>query len=333
MIMKKYQVKILQAALVICLTLGTGIGYPSQVLAGDGGMIAEENKFVVEDHEVIEETEIPLYAKPETGHVRTPHASGTVTYGNGKVTVDASNISQGYVMVKYSGGAGKIKVQITKDAVTYTYDLNARDAYEVFPFSEGDGTYTLKVFEHVSGNQYAQAFSQTLSVAMPDPFAPFLTPNQYVNFSEGSAAVQAGTQAAAGTADEIGVVTGIYNYVIGNITYDNEKAATVQSGYLPNVDQVLAERKGICFDYASLMATMLRSQDIPTKLVIGYTGGLYHAWINVYIESVGWIDNCIYFDGQNWSLMDPTFASSGGNDENIRRYIGNGANYQAKYSY
>ncbi|MGN0158731.1 MAG: transglutaminase family protein [Brotaphodocola sp.] len=267
------------------------------------------------------------------GSVRTPQASGMVTYGNSRVTIDASNIGQGYVMVKYNGSAGKIKVQITKQDVVYTYDLNARDDYEVFPFSEGDGTYTVKVFEHVSGNQYAQAFSQSLSVTMPDPFAPFLTPNQYVNFKDGSAAVETGEQVAAGAVNQISVLTSIYNYVIGNISYDKEKAETVQSGYLPDVDQILAVKKGICFDYASLMAAMLRSQDIPAKLVIGYTGGLYHAWINVYIEDVGWIDNCIYFDGQNWSLMDPTFASSGGNNDNVRQYIGNGANYQAKYSY
>lgn len=37
---------------------------------------------------------------------------------------------------------------------------------------------------------------------------------------------------------------------------------------------------------------------------------VYHAWINVYSEEEGWIDAAIYFDGQEWKLMDPTFASS-----------------------
>lgn len=331
--------KKVQAAFLLALTLGIGIvsretaEAESPVIVAGAAIEEEAAAGALEETVCIEDEAVPLYDKPAAGHVRTPQASGIVTYGNSRVVIDASNTSQGYIMVKYNGGADRIKIQVTKNSVTYTYDLNARNAYEVFPFSEGDGTYTVKVFEHVSGNQYAQAFSQSLSVSMPDPFAPFLTPNQYVNFAEGSAAVQAGIQAASNAADQIGVVSNIYNYVIGNISYDNEKASAVQSGYLPDVDQVLAEKKGICFDYAALMATMLRTQDIPTKLVIGYTGGLYHAWINVYIESVGWIDNCIYFDGQNWSLMDPTFASSGGDNESIRQYIGNGTNYQAKYSY
>ncbi len=275
----------------------------------------------------------PMTLTAEAANVRVPTASGTTTYENGKVLVDASNISQGYVMIRYSGGKERIKVQITKGAVTYTYDLNARDAYEVFPFSEGDGTYSVKVFENVSGNQYAQIFSKDLSVSMADQFLPFLYPNQYVNFSEGNAAVQKGAEVAAGAADEIGIVTNVFHFVVDNLTYDVAKAQSVQSGYLPNIDAVLAARTGICFDYAALMTAMLRTQNIPTKLVVGYTGSAYHAWVNVYITNVGWVDNAIYFDGQQWSLMDPTFMSSGGKSEQIRKYIGNASNYQAKYSY
>ena len=264
--------------------------------------------------------------------MRTPEASGSVTYSNGNAVIDASNASQGYVMVKYTGGTSRIKVRITK-GTDYTYDLNASGNYEVFPLTEGSGTYTVKVFQQVQGTSYAQVMSQDISVSLADEFAPFLTPNQYVNFSNGSAAVNKGAELAASAADAIGVVTNVYNYVINNITYDTAKAASVQSGYLPNVDQVLAQKTGICFDYAALMTAMLRSQDIPTKLVIGYSGGLYHAWVNVYIDNIGWVDNFIYFDGHNWSLMDPTFASSGGQSESIRQYIGNGSNYQAKYTY
>ena len=71
---------------------------------------------------------------------------------------------------------------------------------------------------------------------------------------------------------------------------------------------------------------MLRSQDIPTKLVVGYT-------VDVYIKEMGWVDNFIYFDGVSWKLMDPTFASSGGNTDAVKQYIGDGANYRSKYSY
>ena len=39
------------------------------------------------------------------------------------------------------------------------------------------------------------------------------------------------------------------------------------------------------------------------------------------------------FDGHDWKLMDPTFASSGKQSREIMQYIGNGSNYKAKYSY
>ena len=106
----------------------------------------------------IEEDGVPLSA-------RMPSASGAVTFSGGGATIDASNTSNGYLMVKYSGGNQRIKVQITK-GTTYTYDLNARDAFEVYPFTEGSGSYSVKVFENVSGNQYAQLLSQTVSVSL-----------------------------------------------------------------------------------------------------------------------------------------------------------------------
>lgn len=297
------------------------IALQAQEDVGSGGLVT------------IDEEAVPLYSKPAKSHVLAPEAPGAATHTNSVATLDFSNAAQGYCMIKYTGDNPKIKVQITKGSVQYTYDLNARNAYEVFPFSEGNGTYSIKVFEQVSGNQYSQALSKDVPVSLANQYLPFLYPNQYVNFNAQSAVVQTGAQVAAGASDEIGVVTAVYNYVVDNFTYDTARAASVQSGYLPNVDQVLASKKGICFDYAAVMTAMLRSQDIPTKLVVGYTGSLYHAWVNVYVEGVGWVDNFIYFDGVNWKLMDPTMASSAKNSEDIKKYIGDGANYKSKYSY
>ena len=60
------------------------------------------------------------------------------------------------------------------------------------------------------------------------------------------------------------------------------------------------------------MCTMLRTQGIPCKLNIGYANDIYHAWISVYLKSIGWVDNLIQFDGENWSMMEPTMSSTGG---------------------
>jgi transglutaminase-like putative cysteine protease len=159
-----------------------------------------------------------------------------------------------------------------------------------------------------------------------------LYPNAYVNFNASSKAVQKGQELATGANTDLEVVQNVYHYVIQNITYDHEKAATVQSGYIPVVDNTLATGTGICFDYASLMGSMLRSQGIPTRLEIGYAGTEYHAWISVYVPDVGWVDDIIQFDGTKWTLMDPTLASYA-NAKIVKKYLEDSTYYQLKYKY
>lgn len=269
-----------------------------------------------------------LLSVPSLAQVRTPQASGTTVFSNGSAVIDASNASQGYVMVKYSGGTSRIKVRISK-GTEYTYDLNTAGNYEVFPLTEGSGTYTIKVFQQVQGTSYAQVMSQTVTANIADSQSPFLYPNQFCNFNANSAVVAKAAELTGGISDPLAKVQAVYRYVIDHISYDYQKAASVQSGYLPVPDATLASGKGICFDYAAVMTSMLRSQDIPTKLVIGYTGGTYHAWVSVYLSGQGWVDNIIYFDGTNWRYMDPTFASSGKGDAAVSNYISN----QAKFTY
>ena len=261
--------------------------------------------------------------------------SGVTVYKNDKAAVDASNLGEGFLSVKYTGGKTvKIKVQITKTGgTTYTYNLNNAGNFETFPVTEGDGDYTVKVFENTTGDKYATAYSTTVSVKLRDQFLPFLYTNQYVNFTSESKVVAKAAELTKGKTDDLAKVTEIYHYAVNNITYDYELAKTVQSGYLPDVDAVMAKGKGICFDYAAVMSAMLRSQGIPCKLVVGYAGKTYHAWINVYIAGTGWVDNLIQFDGKTWSLMDPTFMSSGKGDAKVAQYVGDGTNYAQKYAY
>ena len=65
-----------------------------------------------------------------------------------------------------------------------------------------------------------------------------------------------GAQLAEGAATDLDVVDAIYNYVVSHITYDYDKAASVQSGYLPDADEILSCGAGICFDYADVMAVI-----------------------------------------------------------------------------
>ena len=265
-----------------------------------------------------------------------PSAPGTAVAKNASAVIDYSNAKDGYVMVKWTGGDVKVAVQVTgpNNPEKYTYYPRTDGNYDVLPLSDGNGTYKFVVCKNVSGTKYAQALSASITVKLDDSLAPFLRPNQYVNYSENSEAVKKGQGLVKDAKDELGKVKAVYNWVVTNLSYDYDKAKTVKSGYLPDVDKVMREKKGICFDYAALMSSMLRSQGVPVKLVVGYTStGEYHAWINVWSEESGWMDSVIYFDGKTWKLMDPTFASSGKQSQSIMEYIGNTENYKERFAY
>lgn len=271
--------------------------------------------------------------RDSTPRVLTPSADGVTVYQNDFASIDASNTSQGYVMVKYNGTNEKVKLQITcPDQSCYTYLISDRGAYDTFPLTAGNGSYALQVLENVAGDTYTVSLAQSINVSIEDEFLPFLYPNQYVNFHTDSKAVSKGSDLAKDTYSDLDVVQNIYNYVIKNISYDTAKAQNVSYGYVPDIDDTLSSKKGICFDYAALMTSMLRSQNIPTKLEVGYSGDAYHAWISTYIDDKGWVDDIIQFNGDSWQIMDPTLAAT--NDSAaVKKYVGDGSHYVVKYTY
>lgn len=230
-----------------------------------------------------------------------PEASGVQVFEQDQITLDYSNLDEGYVMVKSGRKGAKLKIRIEKGDLTYTYDLPADEEYRTFILSEGSGTYRLRLLEQVEGTTYSILFQKELDVTLANEFRPFLYPNQYVNFDSDSEAVRWAYAACeqAGANDESAVQNVLFQYVAKNISYDDQKAKDAQegrlTGYLPDVDETLRSKKGICFDYSALLATMLRSKGIPTKLVTGYLSpdDIYHAW------------NMAYIDGE-WIFMDST---------------------------
>ena len=281
-------------------------------------------------------TEPPTTAPEQQGGIPnqvTVEASGVHVKSSDRAEIDYSNTKDGYVMVRYTASTDKkLKAQVKGPSTTYTYNLTP-EKWAAFPLSDENGTYKITIYQNTSGSKYAAVLSLTVDVEMTDEFAPFLRSNQYVDFDAAPNTVAKATQLTAGITDPLKKVEKVYDFVVGGLTYDKELASTVVSGYLPELDKVLEKKKGICFDYAALMAGMLRSQGIPTKLVVGYAGEVYHAWISVWSETDGWVDGVIYFDGTSWQRMDPTFASSGGSGSDILDYIGNGSNYAPKYFY
>ena len=297
-----------------------GLYLPGQVLAAEN---------VVLEDEAVALAQSPAALSQSTSAV----ASGVLVRQNDLAAIDYSNTSDGYVMVSYTQPTDlRLKAQVKGPGTTYTYNLKAQE-WAIFPLSDGNGTYRITIYKNVTGSSYATVLSMQLQVELNNEFAPFLHSNQYVDYDHASGTVELAETLIGNIADPLKKVEVIYDYVVRELTYDRELAATVKSGYLPVLDQVLEKKSGICFDYAALMTGMLRSQGVPCKLVVGFAGSAYHAWISVWSEENGWVDGVIYFDGHSWQRMDPTFASSGQQSRAIMDYIGDGKNYSAKYFY
>jgi transglutaminase-like putative cysteine protease len=64
------------------------------------------------------------------------------------------------------------------------------------------------------------------------------------------------------------------------------------------IDHALAEGRGVCQDFAHIMIAVARGWGVPARYVSGYlftdehdrsTSGATHAWIEVFLPSLGWI--------------------------------------------
>lgn len=250
--------------------------------------------------------------------------------------LDQIQLDRGVVEVRYTGNPGtKLKVQITrKDGVNYNYDLNSAGDWERFPLTQGDGPYTVALLEHIEGDRYNIRDTYDLELALTDPTAPFLLPNQIVNYADGPALALAAGLTASQNTDAQKVAT-LFDYVVDHVTYDYEKSAIAGPGYLPDVEETLASGKGICFDYAALLCAMVRSQGIPCRLVTGYTddGTLYHAWVEVLCQNSCVVDEAIPITAGVWSRLDPTFVSSGERSGHILEFVTLDENYETLYIY
>lgn len=273
--------------------------------------------------------EPPVYSP---ARVLTPEAPGKKTLGNSPLILDISNQDQGYLTAESDSDDSRMNIQLTAPSgVVYSYFLEP-DEQTVLPFSEGSGEYLITCYQQIDGNQYAALYTETLTIKLQNEFLPFLYPNQYVDFSSKSKACKLAASLVKEDMTDIDILKTFYAYVTSHISYDYDKADSVEAGYLPDIDDTLSTGTGICFDYAALTTAMLRSQDIPCKLQIGYSGDVKHAWIDVYIRGSGWVTKAVSFDGDTWKLMDPTFDANSDGDEAIQEYIGDESNYTVQFT-
>jgi len=241
--------------------------------------------------------------------------SGTTALAASTIDIDSDNSEEGYISVKFNTGSQKkIKLLIQSGDTKYYYNLSNGESYVNFPLQMGNGTYKVAIYENTSGTKYKKLKSTSFKVELESEYKVYLNSIQEIDFDDEDGAVLLAEQMKVAATLEKRTLTGdltaeltdaelvelYYAYVVENIMYDYDKINNLEYNYLPDNDITLIEGSGICYDYSSLLASMLRSQGVPTKLIKGYTTwtSVYHAWNEIYLESEG-----------RWVIVDTTYDS------------------------
>ena len=212
-----------------------------------------------------------------------PGPTGQMLTG-GRLCVDAGNAQEGYFLANVPGGCSRrLKLQVTMQDHSLTYDLNQQGITEVFPFQMGSGEYVISLFENIAGRKYAHAGTVKVAVRLRREDAAFLYPNQYINYRPDSTVIAEAEHLCEGLTNRE-AYEAVCQYMASGFAYDYVRALTVQAGALPDIDRCMGTRMGICQDLAAVTVAMLRSRGIPARLVIGYAGDRYHAWTLADIE-------------------------------------------------
>ncbi|RAV17329.1 transglutaminase-like domain-containing protein [Paenibacillus contaminans] len=234
-----------------------------------------------------------------------------------KAAVDKDLLDQGIVTVDYAiGKNAKAIVRVVKGKVHYDYNLVEGAQY---PLQLGDGKYTILIAEAVGGTKYKVVAQEEVVLEMEDANAVFLQTIPPIDWNEETLAVVKAAELTEDLETDEEKLAAIYQYITETIEYDYELAATVEPGYIPNLDEVFEAEKGICYDYAATFAAMARSVGLPTKLVMGYQmddPDTYHAWNEVYLEET-----------DEWVTIDTTYDAAAVQNGEAAEMIKDAADY------
>lgn len=222
--------------------------------------------------------------------VSSLHANATAEF------LDASLASKGVIGIEYLNNEGsRFKVVVSKESKKYYYDYSGLGK-EHFPLQSGNGKYEISILENLYGTTYKLVRTKSIEVNLSTENIVYLQSVQNVSWKSDMSAIYKAAELTEGLKLTSEKVEAVYNYIVTKIDYDYEKINQLDNLYVPDIETVFKAGKGICYDYASLFASMLRSQGIPAKLIKGCSANVngYHAW------------NEVFLDGK-WMIIDTTY--------------------------
>lgn len=178
----------------------------------------------------------------------------------------------------------RYKIMLQKDEKKYYYDLISEAVR--LPLQMGEGTYTIAILKHEYGITYSYDYETTFDVKSIKEEQLYLNSIVNIDWNEENDSISFLEQLLENNMSDTLKVEMIHEYLAESLSYDSDKYSAIEGAYLPDIDDIFESKSGICYDFSSLLASLLRSEGIQTKLVMGYRAdtSVYHAWNEVYLN-------------------------------------------------
>lgn len=243
-----------------------------------------------------------------------------------------------FIEIRYDEPKGNYQVYIVKEQQAFGVEIYADNSTYKIPLAYGEGKYTVFLVEKVSASHYQTVQRFTIGTILGDTVvspldtdpddswdidtsSPYLAPLYNINWSDDLESVRKARELCENITDDQKKAQIIYNYLVERMEYDHLAYKNLPSDYVPSMDITFISEKGVCYDFSSLYAGMMRSVGVPTKVVTGYNSFVddYHAWNEVYYNS-SWHRVDLTIDISFWQRnADHAFDSPKGTITKINR--------------
>ena len=202
----------------------------------------------------------------------------------------------------------------------FDYDKQTSDVY----YSGREKNYSLEYYNY---NYLSAPVTANLSGKQIDDYTSFVHANYTSVPSSTKAYLQSIIDGQGWKADDKDLLKNIAQYVKGAATYSLSYDRALDS----ESDIVLAflrdYKQGICQHYASAATLLYRQMGIPARYTIGYVASTVadewtmvttenaHAWVEVYLDSIGWIQLEVTGGGVADNIQGGT-GNGGGSGDN-----------------
>ncbi|MCX7746698.1 MAG: transglutaminase-like domain-containing protein [Clostridia bacterium] len=223
---------------------------------------------------------------------------------NGKISLTGETTNQ------------KIKVLIRKEKVQDWFDvkLNNGKFNEEIWLINGSGDYEVCIMVNLSDNKYT--YGPRIKVENVNEVNKFLVPTKHVE-SNDAEIIDIASKIVKDSRNDLEKARKIYDWVTKNIKYDYVKYKKQLANNFDNeygAVNTLKTKKGVCYDYSTLVAAIGRATGMQVKVIKGdYKSkkrSELHAWNEIYIaEQDRWINidttfgyafNKDYFDNSDF---------------------------------